>query len=149
MQPLNARNERIKHSYFEYLKEAEGYSEATIDAVAKALDRFETVTRRRAFSKFRREQAIAFKQHLDAQLNAKTGEPLSKSTACSTLCHLKRFIRWLAIQPGFKSLIDIADAEFFNPPRKDGRIASTRREVKAPTMEQIELVLKVMPAIKS
>ncbi len=32
----NAENERIKHRYFAYLKEAKRHSEPTVDAVAKA-----------------------------------------------------------------------------------------------------------------
>ena len=37
----NANNERIKRRYFAYLKEAKRHSEPTVDAVAKALARFE------------------------------------------------------------------------------------------------------------
>ena len=32
----NAANERIKRQYFAYLAEAQGYSEASVDAAAKA-----------------------------------------------------------------------------------------------------------------
>jgi len=39
----NPVNERIKRRYFAYLKEAQRNSEATVDAVAKALDRFEVI----------------------------------------------------------------------------------------------------------
>lgn len=35
----NANNERIKRQYFVLLKEAKRHSEATVDAVAKALAR--------------------------------------------------------------------------------------------------------------
>ena len=38
----NAANERMKRQYFAYLADAQGHSEETIDAVAKAIDRFET-----------------------------------------------------------------------------------------------------------
>ena len=41
----NAGNERIKRRYFTYLKEAKRHSEPTVDAVAKALARFESDTR--------------------------------------------------------------------------------------------------------
>ena len=37
----NSDNERIKHKYFSFLKEAMRQSEPTIDGVAKALARFE------------------------------------------------------------------------------------------------------------
>ena len=45
MKKYNADNERIKRKYFAFLKEAKRYSEATIDATAKALIRFEEYTR--------------------------------------------------------------------------------------------------------
>ena len=40
----NANNERIKRKYFAFLKEAKRQSEQTVDATAKALDRFEVHT---------------------------------------------------------------------------------------------------------
>lgn len=42
MKTINAPNERIKRVYFTYMKEARRYSEPSIDAVAKALRRFES-----------------------------------------------------------------------------------------------------------
>ena len=45
----NPHNERIKHRYFAYLKEADRYSEASVDAAAKAIARFEESTGRRDF----------------------------------------------------------------------------------------------------
>ena len=44
MKTHSPQNERIKRAYFIYLAEAKGFSEATLDAVAKALNRFETYT---------------------------------------------------------------------------------------------------------
>src|SRR5271154_3732632 len=44
MSKLNAQNERIKRDYLRYLKGARGRSEATLDAVRKALARFEAYT---------------------------------------------------------------------------------------------------------
>jgi len=45
VQTHNANNERIKRKYFAYLKEAKRQSEATVDASAKALNRFELYTK--------------------------------------------------------------------------------------------------------
>ena len=81
----NADNERIKRKYFAYLREAQRYGNASVDAAAKALNRFETTTRHRDFRQFHREQAVAFKRSLADQTNARTGERLSKSTLHSTL----------------------------------------------------------------
>jgi hypothetical protein len=52
----NAANERIKRHYFTYLVEALGHSEETIDAVAKAIARFEAYTRYKDFKVFHIEQ---------------------------------------------------------------------------------------------
>jgi integrase/recombinase XerD len=81
----NANNERIKRQYFAYLKEAKRHSEPTVDAVAKALARFEADTKYRDFKAFHFEQAIAFKRRLTEQKNQQTGEKLSKATLHSTL----------------------------------------------------------------
>ena len=45
-------NERIKRKYFAFLKEAKRHSEPTIDAVAKALNRFEVYNKFRDFKAF-------------------------------------------------------------------------------------------------
>ncbi len=90
----NANNERIKRRYFAYLKEAMRHSEPTVDAVAKALARFEVDTQYRDFKSFHFEQAIAFKRRLAEQKNQQTGKTLSKATLHATLAHLKRFFHW-------------------------------------------------------
>src|SRR5688500_584964 len=100
MQTHNASNERIKRQYFAYVKEAKRHSEATVDAVAKALARFEADTKYRDFKAFHYEQAIAFKNRLAEQASKVTGEKLSKASLHATLADLKRFFQWLAGQPG-------------------------------------------------
>ena len=55
----NAANTRIKREYFQYLKEAMRRDEASIDAVAKALSRFEEANGHKDFGRFHREQAVA------------------------------------------------------------------------------------------
>ncbi len=64
MRTHSPANERIKREYFAYLKEAKCFSEASLDGVAKALNRFEAYTRYRDFNTFRIEQAMVFKWHL-------------------------------------------------------------------------------------
>lgn len=142
----NAANTRIKREYFEYLKEAMRRDEASIDAVAKALARFETATGHKDFRSFHREQAKAFKRRLDTERNVRTGKPLARATVHSTLSALKAFFIWLAGQPGYKSKIAYADAEYFNLSEKDVRIAQASRQKPVPTLEQIHRVLGAMPA---
>ncbi|MBK9625412.1 MAG: site-specific integrase [Rhodocyclaceae bacterium] len=146
MKTHDAENERIKRQYFIFLKEAKRNSEATVNAVAKALARFEADTKYRNFKKFHSQQAILFKRHLEAQTNQQTGERLSKATRHATLGHLKNFFQWLAVQPGYKSRLQYSDAEYFNLSEKDVRVATARRERTAPTMAQVKHVISVMPA---
>lgn len=142
----NPANERIKRQYFAYLAEAQGHSEQSIDAVAKAIARFEAYTRYKDFKAFHIEQARAFKRDLAEQRGGRSGEPLSKATLYATLTALKRFFIWLAGQPGYKSRITYADAEYFNLSVKDTRIAKAIRPARIPTLEQIRHVIRSMPA---
>ena len=141
----NADNERIKRRYFSFLKEAKRQNESTVDAVAKALNRFEVHSKYRDFKKFHYEQAIAFKNHLAEQRNQQTGKKLSKATLHSTLANLKKFFQWLSGQSGYKSRFHYCDAEYFNISDKDMRVATARREQKAPTLEQVKHVISTMP----
>jgi site-specific recombinase XerD len=99
MKTHSPQNERIKRAYFTYLAEAKGFSEATLDAVAKALNRFETYTRFRDFKAFHIEQAKGFKASLAEQMSVRTKDRLSKATLYATLSALKRFFIWLG-SPG-------------------------------------------------
>ena len=142
----NPNNERIKRQYLVFLKQAKGQSEASVDAVAKALARFEADTRHRDFKAFHFEQAVAFKKHLADQDSRATGGKLSKATLNATLAHLKRFFQWLAGQPGYKSRLQYCDAEYFNLSEKDTRVATARRERPAPTLEQVTHAIASMPS---
>ena len=145
MKKHSAANERIKRQYFSFLKEAKRHSEPTVDAVAKALSRFEAFTRYRDFKDFHFEQAIAFKKHLAEQKGQQSGEKLSKSTLHSTLTQLKRFFEWLSDKPGCKSRFQYSDAEYFNLSDKDMRVATAHREQRVPTLQQIKHVINTMP----
>lgn len=142
----NAANERIKRHYFVYLREARRRNEASVDAVATALSRFEASTGWKDFGKFHREQAVAFKRKLDQQTAARSGERLSRATVNSTLAALRSFFIWLADQPGYKRRISYSDADYFNLSDKDVRIARAVRAKPFPTVEQVNHVLACAPA---
>jgi integrase/recombinase XerD len=146
MPKYNADNERTKRRYFTYLKEAKRRSERSVDGAAKAIRRFEVDTGFRSFKAFHREQAVAFKRHLAEQLNERTGKPLSKATLHSTLTDLKALFVWLADRPGFRSRLAFSDADYFNSSERDARIATTRREGRAPSLDLVRQVIASMPA---
>jgi integrase/recombinase XerD len=146
MRTHHPENERIKREYFVFLKEAKRQSEDTVDAVAKAVSRFEAETQHRDFKAFHFEQAVAFKRRLADSDSQATGEKLSKATQYATLAHLKRFFQWLAMQPGYRSKLRYSDAEYFNLSDKDSRVAQARRERPVPTLEQVKHVIATMPS---
>ena len=146
MNRSNAENIRVKRDYFAHLKGPGRQSEASIDAVAKALSRFESYTRNKDFKTFRKEQAIGFTADLSRQVSERTGEPLSKATLLSTLNALKAFFTWLSQQHGFKSKFTYVDAEYFALSLKDTAIAKTARGRPVPSIEQIRHVTLSMPS---
>ena len=80
----------------------------------------------------------------DAKASEKVSAP--KATTVSTLSHLKRFFQWLAGQPGYRARFNYTDADYFSPSDKDARVASARRRRPVPTLDQVQHVLKTMPA---
>jgi site-specific recombinase XerD len=146
MAKRNAANTRIKREYFQYLKEAKRRNVASVDAVGHSLDRFEAATGHKDFRNFHKEQAVAFKRKLDGERAVRTGKPLSRATVHSALAALRSFFLWLAGQPGYKSRLTYADADYFNLAETDVRIAKAVRIKSFPTLEQMHHVLSAMPA---
>ncbi|PQV57863.1 site-specific recombinase XerD [Defluviimonas denitrificans] len=141
----NEENERIKRRYLLFLREAKRSDPATVDKVAEAILRFESGTGFRPFKRFHIEQAVKFKAQLAAAKNERTGAPLSKATIDGTLRAVKAFVLWLAGQPGYRSRIAYADAEYFNLNAKDVRIAHAQRDMPFPSMEQCRHAFSLMP----
>lgn len=139
-------NERIKREYLTYLEQAKGMAPSSVDQVVAAIALFEESTRYRDFRKFHRSQAMAFKERLQGQVNAKTGRPLAKATIHSRLMAVRDFVIWLAGRPGFRSKISYQDAEYFRPSANDERIAKAGRTRPAAALEEIRLALDAMPA---
>ena len=146
MKKHHPENERAKRRYLVFLKEAKRQDEASVDAVAKAISRFEQYTGWRDFKAFHFEQAVGFKASLAKYRNEKTGKGLSKATMNSTLRALKAFFQWLAMQSGYRSRLNYTEMEYFNLSQKDARVATARRERPVPTLEQIKHVIGLMPA---
>lgn len=147
MRKHNANNERIKRKYLVFLKQAKGQNEASIDAVAKAIARFESYNQYKDFKAFHFEQAIGFKKYFASQKHHLTGKPLSLAIMNGAVRHLKAFIEWLSQETGYKMRIKYSDAQYFNLSEKDTRIAKARRQPPVATIEQVKHVLHVMPNI--
>lgn len=142
----NPKNERTKRYYTEYMKLTGGKSESSIDKPLAAIARFETSTRWKGFEKFHIEQAIAFRDGLDPEVNEAAGKPLAKGTIVAILKAVRAFFIWLADQPSFRRRIRYSGANYFNPSNRDDRIARSAEQKPSPSLEQVRRVLKEMPA---
>lgn len=144
MRKYNAENERLKRRYEQYLREAKGQDEKSIDKVCAALVKFEDCTKFKPFKFFHIEQARQFK---DALSRAKTacGKPLSLTTTDATLRLVKGFFHWLAGQQGFKSVLSYADVEYFNNNRNDARAAHVQRPAQFPSTRAAYHAYQAMP----
>lgn len=142
---LNSANERLKHRYFQWLRDAKQMNEKSVEQVAMALDRYEQFSNRRDFKLLRVEQAGPFKKHLAKLDGKRSGTPLSKATINSTLYAMRDFVRWLADQKGFRNRLLATDAQYFNPSRHDEAIARSTRPMKVPDLLQVEALVMSMP----
>jgi integrase len=131
-------NERIKLDYFEYLKQADGKSEQTIRQIEKAILRFEEFTGFADFKSFDQKQAMDFKDRMSSR-------DLAAATILSTINALKRFLGWLALQPGYKSKIKVTNIDYLNLSEKDMRAANAPADKKYPTLEMIRKTVAGMP----
>lgn len=141
----NPGNERLKHRYFEWLRNAKQMAEHSVEQIAMALDRFEEFSNRRDFRNLRVEQAEPFKRYLGKLDGKRSGERFSKATITSTLYAVRDFVRWLADQKGFRARLVRTDADYFNPSRHDEAIARRSKPMKVPTIEQMDTLVTSMP----
>ena len=146
MRKHHPKNERIKRQYFIWLQEAKHLSPHSIDQIAAAISLFEASTNYKDFAAFHIEQARNFKKRQAESINEDTGKPLAKATIKSRLDALKAFWFWLADQSGYRSKINRSDKDYFNLSANDARIASAKREKRAPDLAQVHHVLDSMKA---
>jgi integrase/recombinase XerD len=146
MTKRNPENERIKRAYFNYLRNAKGKDDTTMDKVAAAILRYEEATNFKPFKKFHLEHVARFKRQLSKAKTDRSGEPLAKATIDAILRMVKAFIEWLAGQNGYKSRVSYTDASYFNNNSKDARVAHAKREIPYPSMEQCAHAFAHMPS---
>lgn len=142
LRKLNPTNEQIKLVYVHFLANADGKADATIRQVEKALRRFETYTNSACFKTFGQKQAMGFKDHLIKQ-------EIALATVLSTLNMLKRFLGWLATQPGYKSRVKQNDIAYLSLPEKEVRAAQAPADKDTPTLKMVESAVGQMPSATS
>lgn len=138
------RNERVKRDYLRHQKEACGKADSTVDALRKAIGRFENYNQFKDFGTFNKEVAVGFKRNLLATKSVQ-GTALSKSTVLHTLNAVKDFFRWLGMQPGYKSRIVYSDIDWLTLSDKEVRAAKVTQPRQWPSLEQVRRAIEAMP----
>ncbi len=139
MTKINAKNEKIKNKYYEYLQENQGFSLNTITAIKKSIYRYEEFSDFEDFSKFSKKKAVEFKAWLEAKKDPRTKKQISVTTCYHYLRSLKDFFKWLSFQPGYKSKINMTEVEFLRLPKEKARIAvASKREHWSKTIWDIK-----------
>lgn len=143
MMKVNIKNEKVKRRFFNWLKEAHGHCDSTVNSIEKAILIYEDFTGLMDFATFNSEKAIAFKKWL--QKRQVKGKSLSVTTYCTYLRYLHKFFLWLSWQPGYKSKITIDTVDYLKPLGKEERIATQYIPRNFPPLEY---VIKLAGAIK-
>ena len=143
---LNEKNERAKRRYLEYRKFARRLSEKSLDKEIAAIERFELWNGRKDFAKFHIKWPMAFCESLETATISRTNKPLGKSTIRSVLGALRSFFLWLSQQEGYRRKIRPRDSDYFSISLRDEAEARAAEPRPAPTPEQVQHVLKSMPA---
>lgn len=146
MTAVNATNERIKKRYFRYQKEARGLAASTINQAALAIAEYERFTNGAGFKTFSSKLAIAYKRHLWSKGGKRAAQMSARATVISKARHVQQFFRWLADQDGYRSHIKHTDLDYFNPAERDRNLSRTRGEKPAPTLAQVQHVIRTMPS---
>lgn len=140
----NSDNLRIKRRFLEWLRHARGLSEQSLDKSAAAIDRWLDYIDGADLRRFHTEKAVAFKRHLERGTSSQ-GRPLSDSSRDGILRDLRAFFFWLADQPGYRSRIRHADAQWFTPDRRSARASHQGQWRPHPSPEQMRAVILRMP----
>ena len=139
MSQKNIENENAKRNYFKFLKHADGKSEMTIRMIDKSIRRFEIFTKFANFKTFNQKLAIAYKADL-------ASSNLAKASVLSEVNKLKRFLKWLSRQAGYKTRIIVDDVEYLSLSDRDTRAANSPIEKDFPSLAMVKDVVAKMPS---
>jgi integrase/recombinase XerD len=142
MPKTNLQNERIKRRYFDWLKEAEGLANSTIEKVERSIILWEDFTQMDDFRNFNSTAAKAFKKWLSERKNQNTSQPISLTTRHHYLICLSDFFKWLSGQQGYKSRISTDDIAYLKLDKKETKIALNPTRRRYPTLEIVQKVVQ-------
>lgn len=136
------QNEQRKREFLEHLKGAEGFAESSINTFAEAVDQWQLFTGNEDFANFNQTKALAFRDWLKSRkANTEVGT-ISLVTQYNYLRRVKRFFKWLSVEPNYKNKILKNDVECLRLPKGDARIARQGTTKQTPTFEEAKAIIE-------
>jgi site-specific recombinase XerD len=108
----NYKNELLKRAYENYLKNAEGLAESTNRIVRRTLTKYDNFSGQADYGKFDIDSAVKFKEWLKGQNTPTT----SYASYCK---QLQNFLKWLAVQKGYRQKITIDTVNYLKISNKE------------------------------
>lgn len=136
---VNLKNLKMREKYLNWLAGAKGFSPATIDAVERAIARWDRFAGHDDYTKFNQKAATRFKEHLLEEGRRKGHD--SSTAAYHTMRHLKTFFTWLVTQPGYKSRINPDSISYLSLDRKKVREIVTPKPQSFPSLAHVKALV--------
>ena len=140
MVKVNPKNERVKRSFFRYLKNASGCCDSTINNIENAILLWQEFSQNEDFALYNADKAIAFKKWLAKR--EFRGKPISLVTYHTYLRHLRKFFGWLVRERGYKSRIKPNAVDYLRITEKEERMATQFIPRKYPPLEYVKKLVE-------
>lgn len=136
------RNEQAKRGFFEHLRGAKGFTEASVNDYADAIGQWQTFSDNEDFVAFDKTKASAYRSWLERRATKTPDGKLKLATQYHYLRRVKEFFVWLAAQPDYREKIIKADADFLRLSKKDMQVVLTSTSQDIPTLDEVKKVIE-------
>ncbi len=144
MPKVNAKNERVKRSFFRWLKNADGCCESTVSNIENAILLWQEFSKDEDFGLYSGDKAIDFKRWLSERQFR--GKAISIVTYHAYLRYLRKFFGWLVREPGYRNRIKPNSVDYLKVTEKEERIATQSTPRSYPSLDYVQkLVESIQP----
>jgi len=136
------RNELAKRGFFEHLRGAKGFTEASVNDYADAIGQWQVFSDNEDFATFDKTRASAYRGWLERRATKTPDGKLKLATQYHYLRRVKEFFVWLAAQPDYREKVIKADADFLRLSKKDMQVVLTSTSQNIPTLDEVKKVVE-------
>jgi integrase/recombinase XerD len=146
MTKTDYQNEQLKRQFLEYLRDAEGFAEASINKFAEAIAQWQIFTSNEDFCSFSKAKATGYRDWLrDREAKTEAGK-LTLTSRYNYLRRTKRFFTWLSDQPEYRNKVLKNDIACFRLSKGDARIARAGTTRTMPSFDEAKKIIENIEA---